>query len=622
MGKKRVGDWKYEYARNLRQLEQNPNLNLLFPESGLFLDQIKRLRSLAQEELNQQAEPPRLLLEIVPSLDLYTYEEKYDGINWHIMIPVSLVNSGELPAMSTYVWIKNKGGSMPTFKSETEKGLSTIEPGGFSRAAFFIECVESAEIEIGGRYRSPKNYHNSQEDEYIPFQNLVLTFGISPQETSSNFFVPDRPLLNKDHWEKFKTVEVQTIVQDIITGLNQEVTGRFYEVLGLRRTGKTTILNQVKQEAQKIRWNGNKRKYITAKVDLHVELTKPNRVSDQQLAPSDHLFWHAILSAVKDELPEGTLKKELDDIVRGGVQSDGWRVCRDWLDRIGKQEEAFVLLAIDEADSFSTGIAPVEPEATPMAKAWSSIATGLRTLVEDKKVIVLLAHGYEEPLWEKFFFNTPRKQSILTPRYSFQTQFFSRIEVFKILDQSSLPFSQLAREALWLYTGGYPVLVQILGQYLTELVVDSNTISGSSRPGFISVEDVKRAIPDIFKSLHWGRYIDYLRDGFRNEEQRLMITLATGNYLGLGTNIFLPEKLSRRAVAWHGLERLQAQFNRDHPSSDVDKNFLTVEDLLKRLLKKQILEIDDVTGLLYWRVGLLHSWALYMAPQMLRSSNE
>ena len=67
MGKKRVGDWKYEYARNLRQLEQNPNLNLLFPESGLFLDQIKRLRSLAQEELNQQAEPPRLLLEIVPS---------------------------------------------------------------------------------------------------------------------------------------------------------------------------------------------------------------------------------------------------------------------------------------------------------------------------------------------------------------------------------------------------------------------------------------------------------------------------------------------------------------------------------------------------------------------------
>lgn len=619
---KRINDWQIEYVRNLRKLEQNEELNHKLPEAALFLHQIKRFRGLTEADLRQQADPPRLLLEIIPSLDLYTYEERHDGTNWHVLVPVILTNSGGLPAISTNVWIKSQNGSTPTFKSETETGPLTIEAGDFARVVFKLECVDSVEIEVGGRYRSPKYYHQEQDDEYIPFQSLPLTFGALPISDLTSSFTPDKPLEGA-LWDKYKSKDVQSSVEKLLNELNVEVTGRFYEVYGLRQTGKTTILDRVLEKSKEICWNGSKRKYISAKVDLHQWLTTPPTQGNQQKVPSDQLFWTAILHevSISETLPQGTLKTELKGILKEGIQSGGLELCREWLKKIGKQEDAFILLAIDDGDFFSAGIAPIEPGVDPISQTWSGIATGLRTLVEREKIVILLAHGHEESLWEKSFSNTPYRQSTFNSPARYKTGFFTHEEVLAVLDNTPLTFTHLAKEAFWLYTGGYPVLVQILGRSLTQRISERG-INKNARSRLVSSEDVKRAVSDVIGSLHWGRYIDYLRDGFRNEEQRLMVTLATSRYLGSGTNLFIPEKLSKRREAWHGLDRLQEQFNKDHPSPDVDKELLSVEHLLICLVDKQILEVEETTGLIRWRVGLLHSWALYMAPKVLGLKHE
>lgn len=458
-----------------------------------------------------------LRLHLAPSILLGEegpVEEEVKNGRRYIHFPTAVINHGPGIALDVVVRIESESTAIK-FDSDEELILGTLQRGETRYPIFKFWQGDDAPITVKvvvTFWDFTKEDRGREESE--PFQWPGFMHYV--QGPISNPFVIGRPVAIKSELEtvfRGRTWQLNKLCE-----LVQQEQGMLLFVRGLRRVGKTSLILQFRE---KIREKGFPVVYVDC--DL---LEKQITLTNATWGEVDFLHQVAIIAAAV-----AGIDREPEEFAPNPTQAH--IQFRNFLQSIATNNKG-VILAFDETDYFGKG-------------KFADFAPAVLDLLADltrQKISSVFVHELTDGFW-----NEPRKipnyfgirvgllnrdqTRLLATSKLVESDKIARLDVLDsdaksraLNEMPSLIFTPLAFEYLWLVTGGYPFITQLICHYLLESKISSPQKSDGKFNAVVEVEDVRRIVQQIVMSEDDLAQIEYLSLGFGDDEKQLLLQIG------------------------------------------------------------------------------------------------
>ena len=606
------------------------------PEAQILCKLAERWLIYARAEIEKLVAPPEIYMDLAPALSQVKREEQLVSGYWQIAVPVNLFNAGQRPAWGVEVKVSINYGrvtfaplsmqqlSNPDRESAVSGGgaegqrlycvqhLGALPPGEAEHLIFPLEAADGADcrLQIEATYYDEvadgEQHQFKQVSKSCEAQYLVIAPPTSsaPSVPSSNPYTTG-PLLNDSDWNRMAKGGAPETVREIIAKLEElQTAGRFVHIVGLRRSGKTTILKRVLRAARELQAPSGEPKFLCVYLDLEEWLERIEPYRSPETSVLDSALWHEILDKIC-RLYEHDLPATLRDQILQALRSDPSSLpvlpikdFKDFLRKIQRVTRRTLCLALDEGEVLADLMPNLDYQGTardlPKPNPITRIMSELQGIVEDERAVVLMARGYNEVIWERDGADGPY-------RYTngcfdtWHTHLLSRPETLQLLQLGGFQATELGEETFWRLTGGYPLLIQVLGDHLYK----QRALGQLSGP--VSNGVIKRALFDLMTTSTGAEMLDFMRYGFKREEEMVLKVLAVeftdyqSGYL---------QRIRFITNTYEGMpfvfEELKMRWPKTWESLEI--GFLL--QIMDRLREKKLLEVVG-PGYMRWQIGML-----------------
>ncbi|MBM3175030.1 MAG: hypothetical protein FJZ93_04780 [Chloroflexi bacterium] len=611
-----------EMARALRNVERVVREESLdaYPE-GIELKRsaIQWLEEIEHiDPLNSQA---CLQVQLAPSLSVHEIEEERidDGARRYVRLPISITNNGPGPALNVKVQFRPARGRI-ILDGPTTQDIGVLDCDGIQIVAFrfWQEGDEAISVEVLVTYYDFMSQSGQEKRELKVFEWPPLM--VTVKGPIYNPFVIGRPVgsksefstLFRDRDDQLRKLRQALGINVIINGKNQgkertapppepdsacepaSSLGAFVFVKGLRRTGRTSLLLQFREEIRDQRFLF----VYTNCRDCEQQIGLNNSSWNQ----SDFLraVANVVAATANAPLPKDRNVGEREDF-------------KGFLQYMQDKVERRLFLVFDDADNL--GIGPFAAFAEPVLAFFNRLAI--------EGISFVFVHELANGFWDKI-----ERESAYEP---IRVGFLKREETEALATEvlpTNLVYTPLAMRYLWLLTGGYPFLTQLVCHHLVEELNRRRDPMTGELNGVVEIGDLKRVVDQIILSEDDRPQIDYLSLGFEPKERSLLFQIGRSDDVDIQTGRVRPVKV----VEKNGVTVLVR--DRDECESDEEyKRFCSqygTEEtlhLFEALLTKEILDrnsdgvsIRNMCSDLRLRVGFL--WLYLHSLQMTKHEGQ
>lgn len=618
----------HEYLQNgLAAIKSQANGQL--PEAQILSKFADRWLVYTHKQLQRFMSPPEIHVDLMPALSQVEREEHLKEGYWQVAVPVNLFNAGERPALSVEVRVSVNYGRLVSMPNSVQY-LSALAAGRAEHLTFRVEAADGADCRLQidvtyideepevARYEFKRTQKscNPQYLEIAPPASFVLPAPRSNPYTTG-------PLLNDADWERMAKGGAHETVRQIAAKLEVlQTAGCFVHIVGLRRTGKTTILKRVLRAAQDLKQPSGAPKFLCIYLDLEKWLERIEPYRSPETMVWDSALWYGVLEEIY-QVCEHDLPGALRDRIRHVLQSNAKSLSvlpikdfRGFLREVQRATNRTLFLALDEGEALADLQPALNYQGTgrdlPSSNPITRIMSELQALVEDERVVVLMARGYNEAVWEQNGAHDPRKHTSGCFDI-WHTQLLSRDETLELLKMGGFQVTALGQETFWQLTGGYPLLIQVLGDHLYK----KRALGELS--GTVSNDVIKRAIFDLMTTSAGAEALDFMRYGFKREEEMVLKILAVW-FTDLTGYLDIPrgaDNYGREVFSLLG-QQLCNRWPTTWPSIPDPSR---LKQILARMVDKSLLQPPDTGKFirLRWRVGWV---CLFMREVFLEDDEE
>lgn len=588
-----------ENALNIiNKYKQSPEAKLLHSKLNSWQQYAKEQAMAHQGRL--LVTPGSLAMEIRPSLDFSSYEERLDmRSEWQIAVPIILYHLGDWPISNIKVQLTLDNRRKITrdiqFLQENNIDYFSMNVGLLDQPSMkgFLEATyKTNSLSVGGvfeeRTQSASLYHMFEDNGIA----LGSTLGSKSIEyPMDNPYVSDRPLTKTEFAILFKGKDRELV--DVIPRFIEKADfqSQLISLMGLRRTGKTTLL---KLSLERLKHNTSSIPFLILEIDLLVflkdsEKNFPPSVLEREL---DGLFWQYIYQKLHGEI-EGLMPNIMSGVVMPLSNAHSFyesiqillKFARETLHRLR------LVFAFDEADYFGY---------TLFDRHLATLQTRLLDIVLTNNITLIIVHDNVRTTWQELlvgqYYQKTSSHSLAQYR-SFYTHFIGRSDRDNLLGIGPLMFTTLAKEAVYTFTGGYASLIQLLCQRL----VDMKNNEWRNRPILVTVQDIKDVIGTEVNDY---LMVEYIFNSFDSREIMLLLALAQKDFVDEFTGILaIPYNAMASQLAKLYI-KTQETFNEMDPAH--------IDHALASLIDKGIINRvktgNDWTPHLRWEIGWLYTY--------------
>ncbi len=594
------GYWKrvFEHLKSfLKETKDNGriNINRQLPEGEILWRWINQWMAYSQVRIKcdeqENKNPPEIVFSIAPELSLEVIdEESLENDGWRIHVPIHLCNVGQLPAwrVRVSVTVQEQEGGCNSEKGTDEAiknnnpYLPVLDGGEVGHLIYELKCSGDSALELqvsvsynelvitncNWRYKWHEKQHNSNP------QRLRVPSPDSQNSRPLKSPYTLEPIKERGYWEDIAgNSHASKIVREIMK-LHGGNKGHFVRIIGLRKTGKTTILQQVKaklneQFASKFIW-----------LELNDKFTEFLRDLPPGEALSEEALRCAILDVIRQNYAECMHHATYEEL----KNQDNLELCKD----DNKLKKKIFDIVQEDCKRESLWLVIDGGDISISQEQLLQAMPVLQTLMEKREAIVLLVHDVSDKSLIK---GLNKKDKVE------KTRLLNREKSLALLERGGFNVTDLGKETFWQLTGGYPLLVHLLGKHLYEQWKKEK----SKFPKVVSNGAIKKAVKEIMTDEDKREHLEWIEDGFTREEKMVLWVLAhdftdeKGGYL-------TERVLGENAVRERLMERLQQRFPDLWNRLD-DKR---LENILEHFEKNSLLEYDEACKCPRWRVGWLY----------------
>ena len=526
-----------------------------------------------------------------------------------VRLPVAIINKGAGPAFRVRLAIT--GNSVVGGKAETY--LGTIRPDEIKSFVFeFHQDKPSATMNVSAIYQ---DFDGMEDKRELPLRWPGLTNPL--QSAIHNPYIVGRPISSPSEFDtvfRGRKEHLRTL-RRTISGCQDH--GTFIHVRGLRRTGKTSLLLQVRHELKEMLFV-----YIDC---LNAEMKIDMQLRNQNIEEREIIPWimGRFLQEIAFELtPDDELTIDSDVVTESQFET-----LFDTLRQQGKR----VILVLDEADAFARS--PLNKKMVEGFGQPAKLILDFLKKLTAKGLIVVFVHELVDDFWSQNIF----------PHTEVRLGLLRREDTEELAKQVSpdVIYTPLALNYLWTITGGYPFLIQLVCYYLVESLNQQLTrLSTSIRPtrqwwnrfawharnllgrgvgppatdsvsGVVDIEYLKQIVEKMILSADARLQTDYLRWGFSKPESELLRLLTVPGRIDTQTGEIIPFRVESKVGPKVRLR------NRDECTEDSDYDWImkefekeSLQVACRNLLTKEIfdryqLDERDTSTNIRLRVGFL-----------------
>lgn len=580
------------------------------PEATL----LARRLEIWQEFAFQQAEgfrgslmvtPGSLAVEVRPSLDIFALPEERlnERGDWDVSIPLTLYHLGDWPITDIETEVRlAQGGRFGSTK------LEFLQEGVVHSQLIKMGTVAQSDtsITIQTVFTTNTLSHRGQfgtEQKQADFLYQSNNFTVAPKSQSWPSEMPlilpyisDRPL-NEEEFNRLFKGEDRQLVEAIPEYIKStRLQSRLISLMGLRRTGKTTLLDLSLQQLR----DSTDALFMVVKVDLLVwliNLQEEKGGYSNIESDIDFFFWSYLYKEF-----EQVIHQRVGDVAIN-QQPELFFEKLDLLLHATREKQSSIrfVVAFDEADFFGHALFR---KYFQKEEKFAAIPGRLLDLVVKYDMVMIVVHDNLRVVWQQelvnVYYDKTSAHALSEYRY-FRTHPINRRDTNELLKLGPFSFTKLAEEAVWVFTGGYASLVQLLCQRLIEKRNEQWQDEVMPKLHSVTVADVKQVAYQ--EAYHREEMIKYLTNSFDRNELRLLLLLAQEGFVDPNTGILaIPY-----GASWQQLGRLN-QKSEQMFSDDLDPQKL--QHALASLIDKQILARVEIsqerTTRLRWRIGWLY----------------
>ena len=535
-----------------------------------------------------------LTISISPSLDYNSLEPEFTaeetGASAYF-ITISIINTERIAAWSPELLVEDSGAVIST---ELIDGLPRVE-GEPLVVAPKLAGGEAIVVRILVRHTSsaPELKLYAEYNRTVPTPDrersntIVLQLVNSPRSvddrttTPSNPYYPDLPLYTDDQWASMANRSQRTIAEQILAD-PELARGRTSVVLGLRRTGKTSLLLEL------VRRMEESNSLLPVYIDIyrwHSSLVRTKAALDDE-----NLYYEiaeaAIHAANKCLILLGEAEqKAFEDCFRSSfsLQSENLRLTSDALGfKLRHLQQCLskkIVIILDELDWWLNK-GPFE-DGQRILSPLVSLAS------RSKDLSLLLAYDWVSPDWFNLF-----NQYDLT-LVSRRLNFGHRSELKSLLSLSGLTFSLSAEEFIWRFTGGWTGVLDLVAFAITDRF-------GGNRDGaqvIIDLPAARAVVKYLVESPEYFNFFSTFQEGLTRDEVELLGSMAASGLIEEKSGLIRYLRLTMET----GL-----QFDPPRASNLDGKSISEVKVILLELQNKEVIEvIEGSFGLCRLRAGFL-----------------
>jgi len=497
----------------------------------------------------QNFKPASLRVDLLPSLDLESLEERdLHGLR-KIQIPFAVTNLGELPALNVVLRVDLE--KLQDADPEPEPHFTRTSSRFLvkTKLPFSIGAGETRVISLNLRHSTKGQFSASTEhinflensSDSKPNEKLDDVILLSPEGyDKTNLTNPYKyrlPLVSEEQWQKLLKGKHQDIIETIMTNANSD-SGNWYAIHGLKHTGKTSIL-------QKLRWHMQKDEgLLPVYVDLY---SWWDSLYKQKQSINSEEFWYEIADSIARETEQGRselvkfLQKKTEGDSEVRIPKKTKEVEQDMMaeksivsnDDMHNDDNEQKCLSYDNFDDFIKHITDIsgkrlillldELDSLYGSEEFSDdaqiIFAPIRSLIRKHNCLIVFAHV--RPLQE-LQKNKEDKTSPHLPEPLFielleNHDLFGNEKRTGLAELTTLTYTQMAQKYIFNITGGWPGIVQLVFYKIVEKVKKQR-----NEKVLVDVGFVKNVIKEIFVSPDAQEMLGYFWESFDAEEFALI----------------------------------------------------------------------------------------------------
>ena len=469
--------------------------------------------------------PLSLSMSLSPSLDLNTAlneERQEDNGEISVGLDIALTNTGEKSIAEVIFQSDDLIGANFQLAMENPQILplsdgvlrihleSTIKAGETQVIRLNVKYPKEVEISIVAKYIG---FPNTGEEKTIGPLKIKLPFPANVDwQTLHNPYIPDIPLNIEWQWNKLMRGNHNSIAEEIKAKLYESrklQIGRVYVLKGLKRTGKTSILNCLQEKLRQTK------EFFPVYIDI---LSWQRSLSERALTiTGENLLYELADSAFTEveysdtKLSQAAMKEFNDFFSEDGRMSKDQ--LKDFARALSMALNKSVIFLLDELDWWLNA-----PEFKD-----KNLFSQIRELVEKLKGLsfVVVSHELTEHDWDEVY-----GKADLTPADSWPVKFLEKEDILDrggkgdLCGLTDLNYTDMAAEFIWRVTGGWEGLVQLLFYRLIEE-------ARREKKPLVNIVMVKKVISDILNSPHDRPFLIYFLKNFSADEIKVLQKLST-----------------------------------------------------------------------------------------------
>lgn len=534
------------------------------PEYQVLFKLAHRWLMYVAEQEDKGRPSPDLQVSLTPSLSQSRREEGLKGGYWLVDLPVTLFNAGVRAAHDIRISVHVSYGRVTFIPKRGQKLEPQPDAAPDNQAMPDRAYLVQYRSALGGRQAEHFTFRLEAADGQdcrlrvdVKYVDQVLdpakgTFEYNEKNCESRYVhiappptpalkmpasnpYTTSPLLNDADWERMGKGNAKAIVSGIMDTLKGlQKTGRFVHIIGLRRTGKTTILRRVLYEAELLATPDGIAQFACVYLDLNRWLERiESRRKDIEPGWLDSALWYELLDEIyrvcerdlpgelRDQISQTLQKNRCFDPYSGGELpiKDLKTFLRDIRRDTGRNlclglDEGEVLADLQPNLDYQGDVRDLPRQPNPVNR----IITELQGLVEEQGIVILLARGFNETIWEQDGAHTTHGYTKAHDETR-EIKLLDRKQTLELLDAGGFWVTDLGRETFWQFTGGYPLLIQVLGDHLYE-----KRATGELK--VVGNGVIKRALFELMTTATGSEALDWMRYGFKREEEMLLKVLS------------------------------------------------------------------------------------------------
>lgn len=433
---------------------------------------------------DQHKNPADVTIEVTPSLLLNEVEEASTGTGYVLTLPILAFNQGELTAWNTEIKLNPRDAQI---LSEPKERLN-IPPGIAMTTKARITSVEDSKPEVLIAYTDISGVRHSTSTDFGVI--LRLSRGIPPPQ---NPFVPGSPL--EPEWFERERVfgNHQDIISDILSELRSPK-GKVLTIAGCKRSGKTSIMYEVRRRLQRERPGDVLPIYVDFDEWVYA-FSLHDATIDEESLMYELLF--AVVEELSDEGRTDTNTEKLLESLLENEEIKNEKLIRrrfeELMERLSRTTTRALVFLLDEFDVLLRSMIST-------IDARRVLVQYLRHLAEIGMATLILAYDFtSKSMLHEYLGDWSHPQWGIKHLNQLQTINLARIAVsgplsnLKEVYSDPSPYSVLALAYIWRVTGGWPGLTQIL---LHQVYRPQNL----SKQGVIDVGSVKPIVKQLLSS--------------------------------------------------------------------------------------------------------------------------